>query len=177
MSVTHTTVAADTAPATRSDQTNLLHIYLRNHEAASAGGVQLVERCAKANRKTALAPDLHRLATQIRAERAALQEICRTLGVKLSVVERAIAIVGATVGRLKLNGRVLRYSPLSRVIELEALSSAVTAKLRLWQSLYRLTDSDVRLDGDALLCHIADAKSQLEALARLHAMAVEMAFT
>jgi hypothetical protein len=160
----------------KPDQTNLLHIYIRNHEAAAAGGLELVRRCSKANQNSAFAPELQQLTMQIRSDRTALQDICRTLGVKLSAVERVVAIVGVTVGRLKTNGRIFRYSPLSRIFELEALAAGVMAKLRLWQSLSFLTDVDTRLDEDALLRHVANAKSQLDTIGRLHATAVEAAF-
>ncbi len=73
-------------------------------------------------------------------------------------------------------GRIFRYSPLSRIVALEALASGVMAKLRLWQSLSLLTDVDTSLDEDALLGHIADARSQLDTIGRLHATAVEVAF-
>jgi hypothetical protein len=38
-------------------------------------------------------------------------------------------------GRLKLNGSLLSYSPLSRLLELEGLHLGLTGKLFLWQAL------------------------------------------
>jgi hypothetical protein len=175
MTAVHSTVA-DEATSMNSDQTKLLHIYLRNHEAAAAGGVQLVRRCAKANRNTVFAAELSQLTMQLHADRAALQGMCRSLGVKTSTPQRMMAVVGVAAGRLKLNGRLLGYSPLSRIVELEALSAGVVAKLRLWQSLSNLADHRTPLDGDALRHQIEDAKGQLDTIARLHAMAVDAAF-
>lgn len=39
--------------------------------------------------------------------------------------------------RLKLNGRLRGYSPLSRLLELEMLHIGITGKLELWQALQR----------------------------------------
>ena len=55
--------------------------------------------------------------------------------------------MGEKVARLKLNGQLRGYSPLSRVVELEALSVGVAGKLALWQSLSRSRASSERLSG------------------------------
>ena len=168
---------AATKLGTQSDQVNLLAIYLRDHEAAAVGGLQLFRRCCKANRGTAYAAELQRLTDEIRSDRDALRRICRSFIVKYSNVGRAAAYVGATVGRVKLNGRLFKYSPLSRVLELEALSGGVMTKLRLWESLLRLSAVDKRLDADELGRLAAKANDQLDALHRLHDMAAGEAFT
>lgn len=168
----------DTENAQRlnSDQVHLLHIYLRDHEAAAVGGLQLFRRCSSANRGTAYAADLQNLTDEIRIERDALRRICQSFGVKFSRVGRALAHAGVTLGRVKTNGRVLRYSPLSRVLELEALSSGVVSKLRLWESLVRLSAVEARLDEAELSRLASQAQGQLEALRRLHDMAAKEAF-
>ena len=159
------------------DQLNLLRIYLRDHEAAAVGGLQLFRRCCKANRGTAYAADLQRLTDEIRADRDALRRICLFFVAEYSTVGRAAAYAGATLGRLKTNGRVFKYSPLSRVLELEALSGGVMTKLRLWESLLALSAVDERLDENELRRRIAGAIEQLDTLQRLHDMAVHEAFS
>jgi hypothetical protein len=47
----------------------------------------------------------------------------------------AMAWVAEKVMRLKPNGNLFRYSPLSRVLELEALTMGITGKLELWRSM------------------------------------------
>jgi hypothetical protein len=160
----------------QSDQSHLLQIYLRDHEAASVGGLQLFRQCAKANSGTRYARELNRLTNEIRADRDALRNICERFGVKYSNVGRALAFSGATVGRLKTNGRAFSYSPLSRVIEFEAMSAGVMSKLRLWESLLLLARVEPRLDGAEMARHAADADEQLMTLGRLHDLAVEEAF-
>lgn len=171
-----TTVLSQERATTGADQAHLLRIFLRDHEAAAAGGLQLARRCWKANRSTVYAPDLQRLAMDIRADRDALRHICRKYHVKFSTVGRSIAVLGATIGRLKLNGRLLRYSPLSRVIELETLSGGVMTKLRLWESLVLLAEVDMRLDRGAMRILVTEANEQHEVLRKLHDMAVTEAF-
>jgi hypothetical protein len=50
------------------------------------------------------------------------------------------------VGRLKLNGTVLRRSPLSDLIELEAMRLGIEGKGCLWRSLRMLAGTDSRLE-------------------------------
>ena len=169
-------VEMETKPPLQSDQLDLLHIYLRDHEAAAVGGLQLFRRCSDANRGTAYAADLQNLTDEIRDDRDALRRICRSFGVKHSNVGRAVAYAGATLGRVKTNGRVFKYSPLSRVLELEALSSGVVSKLRLWESLVGLSAVEARLDAAELTGLASEANDQLERLRRLHDMAAREAF-
>ncbi|MEP7203117.1 MAG: hypothetical protein ABI894_10935 [Ilumatobacteraceae bacterium] len=161
---------------TEPDQKHLLQIYLRDHEAAAAGGLELFRRCSRSNEGTPYAEELQRLTSEIRLKRDALRDICRQFDVAFSKVGQALAFAGVTLGRLKTNGRALTYSPLSRVIELEAMSAGVMTQLRLWQLLLHIAAVDQRLDKEALNRHVTDANEQLEALVRLHQRAVHDAF-
>jgi hypothetical protein len=158
------------------DQTHLLHIYLRDHDAAAVGGLQLSQQCTDANRGTRYFTELQRLTADIRSDRDALRAICGDFGVHFSRVGRAIAFSGAKLGRLKTNGRVFKYSPLSRVIELEAFSSGVMSKLRLWESLLLLAKTEQRLDETEMSNRIMNANEQLIVIGRLHDMAADEAF-
>jgi hypothetical protein len=158
------------------DAIHLLRIYLRDHEAASVGGLQLFRRCCKANQGTQYFAELQRLTAEVRSDRDALRDICRQFEVKFASVGRALAFASATLGRVKTNGRALTYSPLSRVIELAALSSGLMAKLRLWESLLLLCKAEPRLDETEMDRHAADANKQLLAIRGLHQLAVAEAF-
>ena len=50
------------------------------------------------------------------------------------------------LGRLKPNGQILGYSPLSRLVELETLALGITGKRSLWEALLGVADEDARLD-------------------------------
>ncbi|MEJ7570043.1 MAG: hypothetical protein WKF41_17480 [Gaiellaceae bacterium] len=56
-------------------------------------------------------------------------------------------MTGEKLGRLKLNGQVRGYSPLSRLLELETLSVGISGKLALWRSLEQLPEIVERLPG------------------------------
>jgi uncharacterized protein with NAD-binding domain and iron-sulfur cluster len=93
-----------------------------------------------------------------------------------SRTKEALTWLAATVGGLKLNGHVVTYSPLSRVVEIEALSAAVTAKLRLWMTLADMSRATARFD-DELIARLQErAHAQLDALATMHRSATALAF-
>lgn len=154
----------------------LLRIYLRDHEGASCGGIQLVQRCHRANETTFFGPALATLDAEIRDDQEDLRQILHNLHVTPSRAKRVAAWIGATIGRAKPNGRLFRYSPLSRVLELEALSAAVTAKLSLWITLGDLGKLDPRLDEAKLADLQHRARAQLASLGELHRMAADVAF-
>ena len=86
------------------------------------------------------------------------------LGIERSAIKVAVAWAVEKAGRLKLNGQVCGYSPLSRVVELEGLTSGIAGKRALWQAMGEIRDRDHRLrefDFDALA---ERALSQLERL-------------
>jgi hypothetical protein len=134
-------------PALPPTPDHLLEIYLADHLAAATAGVELARRSARRNTGTAFGAILHRLAGEIEADRRALQQIIEQLGFRPSKTKEAAAWVGEKVGRLKLNGQIRGYSPLSRVLELEALSVGVAGKLALWESLLTTTRIGGRLVG------------------------------
>ena len=63
------------------------------------------------------------------------------LGFRESKTKEAVAGVGEKVGRLKLNGQIRGYSPLSRVLELEALAVGVPGSWRFGSRCSRFRES------------------------------------
>jgi hypothetical protein len=112
-----------------------LAIYLNDHLAGSTTAVEMVKRAVSENEGTELGDFLARLKGEIEEDRTTLQEIMSTLGVKRDHVKLTAAWVGEKAGRLKLNGELFSYSPLSRVVELEFLLLGITGKLGLWRVL------------------------------------------
>ena len=86
----------------------------------------------------------------------------RVLGVRADRLKVVGAWAAEKLGRFKLNGRLVGYSPLSRVVELEALMLGVHGKLALWRSLQELEFA--QLDAAALRDLEERAVSQLESL-------------
>jgi hypothetical protein len=114
----------------------LLAIYLNDHLAGSTLGVELVRRVSSSNREDPeLGAPLEQLRTEIEEDRAILEQLMDGLGVRRDRVKPAVAWTGEKLGRLKLNGRLSGYSPLSRVLELEGLCIGIAGKLQLWRAL------------------------------------------
>ncbi len=144
-------------------------IYLRHHVAASRGGLDLFQRSARSQLSPDARRELRDLAAEVGQDREQLLAILRQLGIPRPRLAEAVVGVAEKVGRLKPNGTLVRRSPLSDVIELEALSTAVTAKRLGWISLRVLGEHDRRLDAaqlEDLIRRADDQKDRLEGLRR-----------
>ena len=145
-----------------------LPIYLNDHYAGSTAGVELAKRAARNSRGDAeFGPALTRLASEIEEDRDSLKRIMGRLDVGEDRVKATLFWVGEKVGRLKPNGELLQFSPLSRVVELEGLLTGVSGKLSLWRTLMELATRDERLEEGELEVLEARAEDQL---VRLHAL-------
>lgn len=113
----------------------LLSVYLVDHTAGATAGLHRVRRMASTYRETPLGEPLATMARQLEQERRWLMGTARGLGVEGGTVKRLAAAVGERLGRLKLNGRLVRRSPVTPLLELELLRSAVVGKLSGWQTL------------------------------------------
>ncbi len=143
----------------------LLAIYLNDHLAGSTGGVELARRARSSNRGTRWGKDLERICAEIEADRETLEAVMAHLGVKRNTAKVTGAWAAEKLGRLKLNGRLRGYSPLSRLLELEMLHIGITGKLELWQALQQTLEPKLaRFD---LAAQIERAESQRQAVERL----------
>jgi ferritin-like metal-binding protein YciE len=113
----------------------LLHVYLRDHLAGAAAGERLAGWLRAAQSHGALEPLFERLHDEIRDDRAQLLRLMKDVGARPSRLKAGAARLLETAGRLKLNGRLVRRSPLSSLVELEALAAGVSGKRSLWASL------------------------------------------
>jgi hypothetical protein len=87
------------------------------------------------------------------------------LGVGVDRARTAVAWSAEKLGRLKLNGQLTGYSPLSRLEELEILELGVEGKLLLWQALRHAAAAEI--DEAELDRLIKRAQSQHRRLGRL----------
>jgi hypothetical protein len=142
----------------------LLEIYLNDHLAAATGARGLVRRAANSNRASSYGAFLERLAAEIEEDRQSLLAIMRALEVATDRLKLVSGWGAEKLGRLKLNGRLVGYSPLSRVVELEMLALGVTGKLALWRALHRLQPDQAALADFDLPLLILRAESQLDGL-------------
>jgi hypothetical protein len=146
---------------------DLLGIYLNDHLAGAVAGSNLARRLVASEREWTKADVLGRLATDIAEDRAALQDMMAKLDVPVRHYKTWAAWAAERLGRLKLNGRVLGRSPLSRVLELEAMRLGVEGKAAGWRTLRARAETDTRLDVDRLDALIERAQAQIERLEEL----------
>lgn len=155
----------------------LLAIYLKDHLAGATAGAELASRVHGSNRSDErYGLPLERLAREIREDRETLGCLMDDLGVGADRAKQVGAWIAEKLGRLKLNGRLLGYSPLSRVEELEALRLGITGKRALWRTLLRLAPREERLSTAELERLLERAESQLRTIEECHAAAVADAF-
>jgi hypothetical protein len=120
--------------------TKLLAIYLNDHLTAATAAAELVRRSRGSNEGTDLGAFLDHLADDLDDDLAELKTVMSRYGVKLDRAKQLAGWTGEKLGRLKPNGRFVSYSPLSRVVELEALSLLVDGNISLWRSLADLDE-------------------------------------
>ena len=154
----------------------LLGIYLNDHLAGATGGVELAQRLHSRNRGTEYEERLARIAAEIREDRETLELIMSRLGAVPNPLKTRAAWAAERIGRLKMNGRFLAYSPLSRVEELEAMRLGVEGKRGLWRALKETRGADPRLEGIDLEQLISRAERQSDDLEAMRISAATGAF-
>ena len=129
---------------------------------------------ARENVSTPFSAELDRLADEIADDRAKLDAVLQSLDVEPSRLKIGLARAAERGSRLKLNGRLLGYSPLSRVLELETLGSGILAKRGLWSALAQTTDAKT---AEADFPQLIDrANAQLAVVEQLRERAAAIAF-
>jgi hypothetical protein len=121
----------------------LLSIYLNDHWAGSALGIELARRTCARNEGTPLGGYLERLTSEIQSDRETLERLMDKLGIRRNRLKAFGAWTAEKLGRVKLNGQLTGYSPLSRLLELESLYLGITGKRELWRALRRTLGADV----------------------------------
>ncbi|MFJ7902125.1 hypothetical protein ACIQ6V_16810 [Streptomyces sp. NPDC096198] len=166
---------ADTRPAERT-RSDLLGIYLNDHLAGSTAGVRRAGHLAHTQRGNANGAVLRSIADEIADDRETLLAIMRRLGVP---ARRYKVLAGGALelaGRLKSNGRIVRRSPLTTVLELELLRLGVEGKAAAWRTLRGVAESDHRLDPERLDRLIERAEQQIRTLEDLRMRQAQRTF-
>lgn len=149
-------------------------IYLNDHLAGATAGSELAARVAGSNPDGELGEFLSRLVDEIDEDRQSLEDVMSRLGVGVDHVKRGVAWGAEKLGRLKPNGQLRGYSPLSRLVELEGLHVGISGKLSLWQVLAATSATELEgVDIDEL---IARAQRQLAGLEPFRIIAAAEAF-
>lgn len=142
-----------------------LSIYLNDRLALGTLWRELARRAQRHNRGTELGDALARVSAGIAEDVETFQQIMHRLGIRLNPVKIGLAVGAERVGRLKLNGRLGTYSPLSRFVELDVLAMGIEGKKILWATLRDLAGLAVRLpdiDFDDLIKRAEWQRTELE---------------
>lgn len=140
--------------------------YLQDHLAGASAGLELARRAASNNSDHEFGPRLEGLAEEIEKDREALELVMAEMDIHPDPIKNAGGWLAEKFGRLKLNGSLTSYSPLSRLIELEGLMLGVTGKRALWESLTEYPGDDAIAAVD--LAELRDrAERQREELASM----------
>ncbi len=136
------------APAATAAEPHLA-IYMNDQLALGVLWREIARRSARSNHGTETGEALEGVATAIAEDVKTFEEIMQRLGIPKQPVKPVLAIAGERIGRLKLNGHLKGYSPLSRFEELDFLVMGIDGKLVLWTNLRdhaglgeRLPDAD-----------------------------------
>ena len=158
---------------TRRTGARLLGIYLDDHLAILAGGEGLATRALGASRDERVRTFLRDLGPDLRDDRAATAQLIVGFGRRPSALKQRLATLGQRAGVLKLNGALVGYTPLSRLVELEGIAAVVLATLGLWRVIERAGPEPARADasrrGERMHGH-------LERLEELRLAAAEIVF-
>lgn len=146
--------------------------YLNDHRAGAAAGTALARRIWRSNRRTQWGPQLEQVADAIEEDLAVLDRVRAAAGVTGGELKKTAALLAERAGRFKLNGHLLTYSPLSRVLELEAMMSGIQGKQRLWAALRIAAPSRPEWSEFDFAALEERAAEQAETLGQIHAWAV-----
>jgi hypothetical protein len=144
-----------------------LSTYLQDHYAGSAAGIELFKRAADQQSDPVVRTALAKMVQEVEEERTALERYLTAVGAKPDPLKNAGAWMAEKLARLKPNGELIRRSPLSDVVELEALRIAVEGKAAGFRTLRSLADDEPRFDAaelDSLLTQVAQQIEDLEVL-------------
>jgi hypothetical protein len=152
------------APAVTADEPHLA-IYMNDQLALGVLWREIARRSARANHGSEAGAALADVATAIAEDVETFEQIMRRIDVPKQPAKPVLAMAGERVGRLKLNGHLKGYSPLSRFEELDLLVMGIDGKVVLWTNLRDHADLGTRLpdaDFDALIERARDQRSRLE---------------
>lgn len=150
----------------QADQHQLLGIYLNDHLAGATAGAAMFQRAAKSARGESRV-ELLRLTAEVGQDRQSLLDLMSVLGVRVRRYKVIAGWVAEKAGRFKLNGSLVHRSPLSDLMELEALLLGVQGKAAGFKALRSLSDRNSQLDVSRLDQLIDRAERQADLLERL----------
>ncbi|MFC5291071.1 hypothetical protein ACFPM7_28815 [Actinokineospora guangxiensis] len=149
----------------------LLSIYLEDHHALLGAVLARAGRLVASDSHLPGGTALREIRDVLTDDREALRALMDTLGSTPSAAKSLLAGVAERLGRLKPNGRLLERSPLSRVVELDALRAAVQDDAALWRVLGAIAETDDRISAADAAARTSRAQRQAQTVERLRVAA------
>jgi hypothetical protein len=167
--VTEPDATTSTAGGDRPAATDrYLATYLRDHRAGAELGLRLARRCRDHASEDQMRADLGQLVNDIDADRGSLDDLMTQMSVAPSRLKQVVGVATERIARLKPNGRLFQRSPISLLLELEALAAGISTKRNLWRALHASTSA--RGQDTAHLEHLEErADDQLGRVLAWHA--------
>ncbi len=123
-------------------------IYLNDHRGLLAAEQGLASRSLSSNEGTDLGHLLQAVVDQNAADQVVVDQLLERSEGSQNPLKRMLAIIGERAGRMKMNGQLTGYSPLSRVIEVEALLASTAIRREMWNAVAAMgIDDDVTADA------------------------------
>ena len=120
--------------------TEMLHTYMQDHHAGAAAGIDLLRRVAEDHEDPTTREVVSRIGDETVEDLKNLEELMTLVGTSPSKLKDLPARAAEKLGQLKPNRRVAERSPLSDLVELEALTLAVTGKTLGFKALLDIGD-------------------------------------
>ena len=120
--------------------TEMLHTYMQDHPAGAAAGIDLLRRVAEDHEDPTIREVVSRIGDETVEDLKSLEELMTLVGTSPSTLKDLPARAAEKLGQLKPNRRVAERSPLSDLVELEALTLAVTGKMLGFRALLDIAD-------------------------------------
>lgn len=120
--------------------TEMLHTYMQDHHAGAAAGIDLFRRVAEDHSDLHVREVVSRIGDETVDDVKALEELMTLAGASPSLLKDLPAKASEKLGQLKPNRRAAERSPLSDLVELEALTLAVTGKKMGFRAMLEIDD-------------------------------------
>jgi hypothetical protein len=141
-----------------------LRIYMNDQLALGVLWRETARRAARENAGNAAGAALAEVAQAIAEDVVTFETIMDRLALRRSPVKPRLAMAAERIGRLKLNGSLRSYSPLSRFAELDFLVIGIEGKKQLWSTLGDLAALRERLPDIDFTALVERAEAQRAAL-------------
>ncbi|MCA1679456.1 MAG: hypothetical protein LC777_11135 [Actinobacteria bacterium] len=152
------------APAATAHEPHLA-IYMNDQLALGVLWREIARRSARANHGSETGDALADVATAIAEDVKTFEQLMQRLDIPRQAAKPVLAMAGERLGRLKLNGHLKGYSPLSRFEELDFLVMGIDGKVVLWTNLRDHAGLGARLpdvDFDGLIERARAQRARLE---------------